>query len=472
MATLKFGTDGWRAVIGDEYTEKNVRVCARALAGVLKDNNDTERGIIVGFDTRTGSEQFARVAADTLADCGIDVLLFDRPAPTPACSFFVASGGRSAGVVITASHNPPEWNGFKIKAANGGTAPQDFIDKVEHKIAAAENKNTPLEPNLQKGTVRTFNPRDRYQMSISGLANLDKILSSSLSAVIDAMHGSGGGVLPSILSGGSLRVQEIRSQPDPKFPGMHQPEPVEANLRPLIEVIKNSKADVGFALDGDADRLGVVDENGRYMSTLEVFTILVHHFLKRKGMTGGVACTLTMSSMVDTVCSKYRQPVHRTSVGFKHVGAKMLEQGCFIGGEESGGYAFKEHVPERDGSASALFFLEAMALSGQTPSQLLEEVQEIAGKLIFRRIDFKINQLDEPRVRSRIATETPDFLGGARVKAINRMDGTRFDMGDGAWVAARMSGTEPLVRFYAEAHDATYLDALLSDVKVAIVGRP
>ncbi len=385
---ISFGTDGWRAVVAEGYTYDNVRRCAHALACVLKEDGRVADGVVVGFDTRFCSFRFAEAAATELTASGLDVFIFDRPAPTPACSFSVASMNLGAGVMITASHNPPEWNGFKVRMPDGGAAPPGFIARIENHLAEPSVAQTISE---RTGSITRFNPLPEYIEKIGALPDLSAIRRAPLRVVVDSMHGAGGGLIKRLAGGHILDVEEIRGEPNPAFPHMKQPEPIESNLAPLREAVRETHAYVGLALDGDADRLGVIDENGRYMSTLEVFSLLVHHFMQRRGERGGVTCTVTMSSMVDKICAEYGEPVYRTSVGFKYVGPAMTENKSLIGGEESGGFAFRGHVPERDGVLSALFFLEALAISRKSPSEMLEDLHELTGPHVFRRHDLEFD---------------------------------------------------------------------------------
>jgi phosphomannomutase len=268
-----------------------------------------------------------------------------------------------------------------------------------------------------------------------------------------------------MLAGGAIEVTEIRSDQNPNFPGMDQPEPIEHNLKPLSAAVREMNADIGIALDGDADRVGIVDENGRYLTTLEVFSLLTDHFMGRRNERGGVACTITMSSMVDKLSAHYGAPIYRTPVGFKFVGPTMIDNGCSMGGEESGGYAFKGHVPERDGSLSGLLFLEAMVMSGKKPSELLADLHTLVGPHTFRRDDFSYDEPDRAKLANKVATASPKKLGGLALESDDRRDGVRFNLVGGSWAVVRMSGTEPLVRIYAETPDEPTLEAVLADLR-------
>jgi len=465
---ISFGTDGWRAIIADEFTFENVRACARAVSLHLLQNGGASRGVVVGYDTRFGSDRFAAAVAEEINGYGIDTQVFDVPAPTPACSFSVVDHDAAIGVMITASHNPPEWNGFKVKSSAGGSAPPEEVAKIESHLANVLDGTANAPSSGEEGSSKTFEVIPPYLAQLDRVIELAPIKASKLKIVVDAMHGSGAGIIPAVLNGGYIEVIEIRSNPDPSFPGMNQPEPIEHNVKPLSAAVVEHGAHVGIALDGDADRVGIVDEHGKYFSTLEVFSLLTDHFMGRRKETGGVACTITMSSMVDKLSAKYGAPVYRTPVGFKYVGPTMLDNGCSMGGEESGGYAFKGHVPERDGSLSGLLFLEAMVMSGKSPSQLLSQLHDSVGFHTFRRDDQSYQNSERENITNAVAGLSPSSIGGLTVESIDRQDGVRVNLAGGSWAVVRMSGTEPLLRFYAEAGSQDELNAILTDLKKSV----
>ena len=466
--TIRFGTDGWRAIVGEDYTFDNVRACAAALASHMLDTGLANHGAVVGYDTRFISDRFAAAAAEVLSKAGITTHIFDRPGPTPAGSLAITDLNAGAGAIITASHNPAEWNGFKVKSSAGGSAPPEMVDAIEDHLAHILSAGQSAPSGEASGAITEFDPISPYVDRLAELIGADALRSAGLKVVVDAMHGAGAGVLPRVLAGGPTEVVEIRAEPNPAFPGMGQPEPVGSNLTQLAHAVRQQGADVGLALDGDADRLGVIDENGVYMSTLEVFSLIADHLMGRKGVEGGVACTITMSSMIDRLGEKYGAPIYRTPVGFKYVGPAMVDNGCAVGGEESGGYAFRGHIPERDGPLSGLVFLEAIVQTGKTPSHLLGELQEIAGPHMFRRIDLEFHAQRGAEIRDALANTQPTSLGGLHVESEDRRDGVKYHLAGGAWAAARLSGTEPLVRLYAEAADETSLNSVLGDLRALL----
>ena len=461
---IRFGTDGWRAIIGDEYTFENVAACAAAVAMDVQATDQAHRGVAVGYDTRFLSRQFAETAAEVIGSRGIPVYLADRPLPTPALSYAVTTHGAACGVMITASHNPPEWNGFKVKSEAGGSAAPEHVERIENHLPGVSidqvRSMRSIEPEIRE--VDMLAP---YLIQLSGLVDIDRIKSADMRIAVDSMHGSGAGIVATLLDGGATTVEEIRSEVNPAFPGMKQPEPVEDNLAPLISAIKEGDFDVGVATDGDADRLGVVDEGGTYLTTLEVFSMLFHHLKSRRELPGGAACTITMSSMMDRLTEHHGVDLYRTQVGFKFVGPALLDNACVLGGEESGGYAFAGHVPERDGPLSALFFLESMAISGKSPTELLAEIHELTGPHTFRRIDIEFTPDERERITSTVDGDAPTRLGGVEVIKEDRRDGVRLDLQDGSWAVVRMSGTEPLVRIYAEASGKSLRDGILDDFR-------
>ncbi|MEE8047095.1 MAG: phosphoglucomutase/phosphomannomutase family protein [Dehalococcoidia bacterium] len=461
---IKFGTDGWRAIIADDFTFANVRACAEAVARNLVASGRSRSGVVIGFDTRFGSVRFAKAVADVINGYGIATQTFDVPAPTPACSFAVVDHEAANGVMITASHNPPEWNGFKVKSSAGGSATPEEVANIElHLADVLDGKSTYAGTHVAQGQI--FDVMTPYIEQLHRVIDVAPIKSQPLKVVVDAMHGSGAGVMPKMLAGGAIEVTEIRSDHNPNFPGMNQPEPIENNLIPLSEAVRETGADIGIALDGDADRVGIVDENGRYLTTLEVFSLLTDHFMGRRNERGGVACTITRSSMVDKLSAHYSAPVYRTPVGFKFVGPTMIDNDCSMGGEESGGYAFKGHVPERDGSLSGLLFLEAMVMSGKKPSELLADLHTLVGPHTFRRIDVSYDESERANLAKMVESASPTSLGGLALESDDRRDGVRFNLAGGSWAVARMSGTEPLVRLYAETPDDSTLEAVLSDLR-------
>ena len=468
---IKFGTDGWRAIIADQFTFANVQKAAQGLAGEMLASGTATAGAMVAWDTRFASERFAVTTAEVLAGNGIRCVLATRPAPTPAASFSVIEHKAGAGVMITASHNAASYNGFKVKSDQGGSAPPDMVARIEAEIERIESgevvvQHVSLDEAQRTGLLERFDPTPSYLEQLGHMVDLEPIRQARLKIVVESMHGSGGGLFPRLLSGGNLELIELHGEPNPAFPGFVQPEPIEANLRALQTAVRENGADAGIAFDGDADRVGLVDENGRYISTLEGFSLLTHHLLERRRQLGTVVSTITMSSMVDRLGEVYGIDTPRTAVGFKYVGPKMLETNAIIGGEESGGYAFRGHVPERDGLLSGLIFLEAMVSSRKRPSELLTDLLTITGPHSFRRVDVQFPEDQRSALQNLIETAEPETLSGMEIERSDRLDGVKYFLEGGGWGIVRMSGTEPLLRMYAEAQDVETVNRVLEDLTV------
>ncbi|MXY45003.1 MAG: phosphoglucomutase/phosphomannomutase family protein [Dehalococcoidia bacterium] len=465
---IKFGTDGWRGVIAEDFTFGNVRLCAQGTADMLSANGD-DRSVVVGYDTRFGSERFAVAVVEVFAGNGLRVLLADRPTPTPAIGFNVVAKGAGSGVVITASHNPPEWNGYKFKPDYGGSASPEIVAELERYVGNAErlgqSKVTALAEGVKSGLVEYFNPEPLYLENLRRLVDLDRIRRAGLRIVVDSMHGSGGGYLAKLVSGGSTSAVELRGDRNPSFPGMAQPEPLPQNLAGLIAEMAESNADVGLATDGDADRLGVVDESGRFVTTLEAFALLCYYQLEVLGNRGPLVRSITMTSMIDKLGKAYGVPVFDTPVGFKYLGPVMMREDALTAGEESGGYAFRGNIPERDGILSGLMILDLMVGTGKTVSELLSVLRDRVGPHYYDRLDLHFDAAEREAIAQRVASARPLQFAGRRVEDIDTRDGYRFILPEGFWTLIRFSGTEPLLRIYAEGDSPNMVRSLLSEAR-------
>ncbi|MEE8345964.1 MAG: phosphoglucomutase/phosphomannomutase family protein [Dehalococcoidia bacterium] len=449
--TIRFGTDGWRAVIGEDFTFANVRRCAHATALYLKEAGLAGRGVVVGYDTRFASEAFAAAVAEVMTANDVPVFLCDRPAPTPVVGHAIL-GRRAAGsVVITASHNPPEYSGFKVRTEYAGAAPPDVLSRIEALLPQiTETPRLTLTEATAKDLLEVFNPQPDYLAHLSELVDLDALRAGGLRLVVDSMHGAGAGYLRRLLAGGKTRVWEVRSARNPLFPGMHNPEPIPRNLSPLRRAVARHGAQVGLATDGDADRLGVLDSRGRFVNQLQTFALLAYYLLEVRGLRGPIVKSVTTTSMVPRLGELYGVPVHETAVGFKYLGPKMRDTDAIIAGEESGGYAFRGHLPERDGILSALYFLDLMARRGKDPADLVAELFRKVGPHYYDRVDIEMSADERTLVEARLPELKPDIIAGLRVTGIDTKDGLRFKLEDGAWALIRLSGTEPLMRIYTE----------------------
>jgi phosphomannomutase len=466
MTLIRFGTDGWRAVIGDEYTYENVRYCAEGVARYLENVGLASRGLVVGYDTRFSSEDFAAATAEVVAAHGIPVSLFDRSAPTPLACLAILQRQAGGAAVITASHNPGRYSGFKYKPEYAGSAPPEIVSALEAGIDASQvDHDIPrlsLEQATDTGKVTLFDPIAPYLEHVGRTLDLGRVRDAGLNVVFDAMHATGAGLLSSLAGAGKTRVAEIRAERNPAFPGMAAPEPITRNLAALAGQVIATGADVGLATDGDADRLGVIDEKGAFVDQLQTFALLCYYLLEYRGERGPLVRSVTSTRMIDRLGEIYGVPVFETPVGFKFVGPKMMETGAIAAGEESGGYAFAGHLPERDGTFAGLLFLDLMARAGKKPSELVEELYAKVGRHYYDRADVHLAPDQREAAIARVAAARPTDLAGVGVKSIDAIDGFRFELENGGWVLIRPSGTEPLLRVYTETTDQSLVQPLLS----------
>jgi phosphomannomutase len=467
---IKFGTDGWRAVIAEDYTFDNVRLCAQGLATYLHGTTGGGRSVVVGYDTRFASEDFAAATAEVLGANGVHVYLCTSAVPTPVVSHAVATLKAHAGVVITASHNPARWNGFKIKGPDGSSAPMEIITKVEAEIASLQRQaadgaspvaREALAELVERRTVEWHDPTPAYFTTIGRLVDIDTLKTMAATVVIDSMFGAGSGFFARLLDGGKLHVNEINGERNPAFPGI-RPEPIGPNLERLMKRVPATGAVMGIATDGDADRVGIVDEHGAFLNQHQVFALLCYYLLELRADRGDIVRSLTTTEMISLLGTHYNVPVHVTQVGFKYIAPLMATHNALIGGEESGGYAFRGHVPERDGILAGLYFLDMVRRSGKTPSALLRELYGLVGPHYYDRIDLELEQSDRARVSDMLAALAPDAVGGTQVERVDRTDGVMLRLQDGSWVLYRLSGTEPLVRIYSEADSTARVQELLA----------
>ena len=457
---IKFGTDGWRGIIADDFTFANVARCSQGLADYIRIEGSANQGLVVGYDTRFASRDFAETVASVISGNGIGVYLCREPAPTPVVSHHVVQQAAAGGVVITSSHNPAAWSGFKFKSAQGGSASQAVTDTLELCIeSAGEPKMLPLDDGRAAGLVQDVDPVPAYREAIAGLVNLDAIRNAGMTVLVDAMHGAGAGYVSSFLAGGATSVKELRAELNPAFPGMAQPEPIAHNLTELCRRVPDEGASAGLALDGDADRIGLVDETGRFVSTLEVFSLLALYLLER-GDRGALVKGVTASVMLNKLAEQYGVAVAEMPVGFKNIGPQFVADDAILGGEESGGYAFRGHIPERDGILSGLYLLEYMAVSGLTASGMVRHLFDTVGEHHYQRRDVNFEQSARDAIMARLTGSPLTELAGMTVRSMDEIDGRRW-LFDAGWVAARFSGTEPLLRIYCEADSTNNVSRLL-----------
>lgn len=467
---IRFGTDGWRAVIADTFTFENLRLISQAVASsVLKNHSGGgEPQVVVGYDTRFLSDRFASETARVLAANGITTWLTRTDAPTPAISFNVKEIGADAGIVITASHNPPRYNGFKLKAAYGGSATAEACALVEAELIAMEREARG--PNLMDyqlavdhGLIKRFDPAWPYYQHLGTLVDLDVISAGELKVVADAMWGAGRGAFTSILSRTRTHTSEIRGQLNPGFGGIH-PEPILKNLNDLVAAVQREQADVGLATDGDADRIGAVDARGKFVDPHTIMALALRHLIEVRGQRGDVVKTVSTTFMIDELARAHGLTVHETPVGFNYIGDLMMRGEVLIGGEESGGISIKGHIPEGDGILMGLLLLEVMGHYKAPLHEIIEDLQRTCGPAHYSRIDApQRHQRPKQQVTRMLADHAPAALAGETVARVDTMDGVKFYLADSSWLLIRPSGTEPVLRIYAEARSPEAVKALLDE---------
>ena len=463
---IKFGTDGWRGVIARDFTFDNLSQVAQATMDYLNREGLGDKLLVIGYDRRFLSRDFARRVAEVAAGNGIHVCLTDGYAPTPAVSWAVHELGAGAGVMITASHNPSEYNGFKIKESYGGSA-RPSTTKILEEIVAYNVANgrrvveCSFEEGQRKGLIQLFDPCESYFHQINRYVDLNLIAKSDIAAVVDPMYGAGSGFIPRLLNG----VAEIHNSENPSFGGL-PPEPIGDNLKELATLVKSGKYRVGLALDGDADRIGAVDETGEFFSSHCIFTVILRHLIEHKKLRGGVVKTVSTTRMIDLLADKYGLQLFETPIGFKHICELMLEKDILMGGEESGGLGVRGHIPERDGILMGLLLLEAMAVSGKGLRQMLNETMAEIGHFSYRRIDRRIEDGAKEELITRLKTQPPVEIDGRRVTGTNFSDGFKFMFENGDWLLIRPSGTEPVIRLYSEAAEVDQVDRFLRSAVV------
>jgi len=441
-----------------------VRACTQGVANYLKQAGLAHRGLIIGYDTRFASEDFAAAAAEVAAGNGMKAYLCPGPAPTPVITFGILDKQAGGAIIITASHNPYIWNGFKYKSEDGASAPPEVTAEIERgaadTLAKGELKQMPLAEALAQGQVEYLDLTPIYFDQVAKLIDLNELRRAELKVVVDPMYGAGAGYFKTLLDGGAIELVEINGERNPLFPGI-QPEPIAANLAKLSATVKSEGASVGLATDGDADRIGIIDEKGGFITQLQVFALLALYLLEVRGERGPVVKTVTTTSMLYRLGEIFNVPVYETPVGFKYVAPIMLAQDALIGGEESGGYGLRGHIPERDGILPGLYFLDLMIKTGKTPSQLIDYLYSKVGPHYYHRADVTFPESDRPVIIERVKNSQPQHIDGVEVARVDTTDGFRFILTDNTWLLIRFSGTEPLLRIYAESSRPERVERLL-----------
>jgi alpha-D-glucose phosphate-specific phosphoglucomutase len=474
---IHFGTDGWRAVISDTFTFHNLRLVSQAIADAVKSdswNNGYTVGqhvdpnkMVVGFDTRFLSDRYATDVARVLAANGYTVHLAQSDAPTPAISYAVQELGAIGGVMITASHNAPRYNGVKLKAAYGGSASSEQCRRVE--VYLNDNEQRGRGPNLMdydlarsQGSIQRFNPIPSYYDHLRSLIDFDLIAENPQRLVVDSMYGSGRGVIKGILQGTGCEVQEIRGEMNPGFGGIH-PEPIAQHLSALAGAISTHMGNFGLANDGDADRIGAMDERCNFVDPHKIMSLALNYLVEKRGWRGTVVRTVSTTRMIDRLAQRYGLPVFETPVGFNYIADYMLKEDVLIGGEESGGISFHGHIPEGDGILMGLLMVEIIASSGGSLHELVENLLQEVGPAHYQRKDLRLNHpVTKSRVTEQLLASSPGRIGGEPVVDIISEDGVKYLMADDSWLLIRPSGTEPVLRVYAEGRSIEMVKALLA----------
>ncbi len=466
---IKFGTDGWRAGIAQDYTFDSVKRCAQGYASFLKLSKQKNDRVVVGYDMRFLSEHFASTAAEVLAGNGFHVFLTKNPTPTPVISYSVIAEDAIGAVNITASHNPPTDNGFKVRDQNGGAIPPEGLQQIEDLIPADISDVRILEAEIaeKQGLLTYFDAAPKYIKHLEDLIDLEPLKAAGLKILVDPMWGNGAGWFPRLFAGGKTIVEEIHNHRNPVFPEMKRPEPISPNIDVGLSEVVKRKFDVLLINDGDADRFGLGDENGVFINQLQVFALLAYYMLEVRKERGAIVKTLSTTSMLEKLGIMYSVPVYETGVGFKFVAPKMIETDAMIGGEESGGFAFRGNVPERDGILAGLYLLDMMVKLKKKPSELLELLFSKIGPHYYDRVDNRFSG-DRTEKVNRIISANPKEIAGLKVTGFNSEDGFKFSLEDGGWMLIRFSGTEPLIRVYCETtHKDKVAEILRAGLKIA-----
>jgi phosphomannomutase len=480
---IVFGTDGWRARVADEYTFASVRRCAQAVAEYVLARGEQHRGIVIAYDRRFASEDFAAAAAEVVLAHDIPVAFAAHAVPTQMSSFEVVERRAAAGIVITASHNPWTDNGFKVKSPTGAAAGPEMLADIEARISAGAGRvieRRPLADAEAAGLVERYDSFDAYREFLGRNLDLERLRAADMDLLVDPLYGSGATWIPRLLAGGRIRVRELHSERNPYFGGIN-PEPIPPNVDEALRTIAGGRFDLGLLLDGDADRAGAADERGKFITTLQLFALLMYYLVEHRGLREPVVKTVNETSMAERLGEQYGVAVHEVPVGFKYVGPKMIETGAMMGGEESGGFGFGMHLPERDGIFADLMLLDLFLCekdAGRWPaSRAIAHLHDIAGPSSYRRLDVHFDRTVYPALKDRLLVELPQKaprqLAGrpvVRTQSLATNDGFKFFAEDGSWLLIRFSGTEPLVRVYTEAVSDAAVDANLTAGEAIVRG--
>lgn len=453
MTPIKFGTDGWRAIIDHDFTPENVEKIIQAFCDLFCDC--ANKKIILGYDRRLKSPESAELVAEVLSRNGFAVSVSDQYCPTPCVSWMTKNSNALAGIVITASHNPSQWNGIKFKESYGGSASAEYTKKIEQKILENSDKKGTVQ---KKGVIAPFSPQKEYVAQLRSLVDVQLIQKAGWKILNDPLFGAGTHFLKETLE---MEVEEIHTAADTTFGGLN-PEPIDKNLGEMMLKMKSGRYDAGLATDGDADRIGAVDEGGNFVNSHQIFALLLQHYVENKKLKGPIIKSISATQMINILCKKYRLECIETPIGFKYICPLLKEKNALMGGEESGGISFAPHVHERDGILNGLFLLELMSIKKKRLGELIADLYAKIGSFYFDRYDLHVERPLIEALQSRLISSPLTEIGGEKIASVNRMDGFKYILEDGSWLLLRASGTEPLLRIYAEGSSPQKVKKLLS----------
>ncbi|ACB84715.1 phosphoglucomutase/phosphomannomutase family protein [Natranaerobius thermophilus] len=463
---IKFGTDGWRAVMAEDFTFSNVEIVTQGIADYVKNLKGDDHQIFIGYDNRFLSPEFAQRAAEVLAGNGIKVLISNKAVPTPTTAFSVVKRETIGALMFTASHNPPEYNGLKFIPDYAGPALPEITAEIEKKVKQVQDqgniKRMPYRKGKQEEMIRLANDRDAYLEQLKSLVDQEAIKNAGLKILVDPMYGAGAGYLDKLLSELGCEVEAICNYRDPLFGGK-MPEPAPSVLKELSSMVKDNNYHLGLALDGDADRFGIIDYRGEFINANQVLSMLYHHLLN-KGIQGPVTKTVSTTHMLNRIANEHNQEVFETPVGFKFIGKNLRDEDCVLGGEESGGLSIRGHIPEKDGILACLLIVEIIAKKGDLKGYL-DQIYEEYGTLVNERLDIHVSEDDKSRVLEILETWRPKKLANHRVIDFNTVDGLKIECEDDSWILIRPSGTEPLFRIYGETNSWRELEVLQKEIR-------
>jgi phosphomannomutase len=468
MDSIRFGTDGWRGIIAEDFTYANARIVAHAIARYVVRGEDARKGVLIGYDHRFASDKFAAAVADTISATGTPVWLTDKPCPTPAISLLVRQRNAAGGLVITASHNPYHWNGIKYKASYGSSALPSIVAQIETELAGVQRDGVPPLPG-RKELVQPLEPRAPYLDTIEKLVDWDRLRAAKFRFVSDAMHGSAAGLLPDLFRRNGIACDEIRGTRDPFFGGAH-PEPIDPHIDPLRRAVRAGKYDAGFCADGDGDRIGAIDRGGSFVNPHQIFALLVWHLVGTRKLPGDIAKTFSVTKLIDKLAAKFGRTLREVPIGFKYICELMLEQNILIGGEESGGIGTSLHLPERDATVSALLLAELMAWHGKSLGELLGALHTEFGEYHYGRVDLDVKHGQKEKAIEHFSNARLKTLRNWPVASREDMDGIKLYLGELGWVMIRASGTENLLRVYSETNRPETTQGVLGAVTEIVQG--